>query len=478
MNLGMNRQSDAPPSAAPSHLTPTSFRALVLFLAGGATASVAWIISSRRFLFADASNFLLKMWVSKSFILPSPGRWFGSIASQWMPVLAMKAGWRDLAGITALYGLNLWINPVLAIAAIWYASRRSAETTMVAMVLVLLLFQTTYAVIESEASVFFLLAIVFFTVVVRRDFPVVGLFLVIPLTFTHEVLVLAFVPALALLLIKKKRMSAHYGEARYWGLVTALFFPAVFSTFLILNSPGANRSGLVRGALEFPWNRTIQITSVAFLALSLSAFRPQNKWIAWLFGLSSLALLMHPFLEPEWLDPNSHYRFRALNGVLAASFFAYLYARTHGHLAAPKALPVRRFMVLAAVVFVYQGKSTWEWSRHLALFRTALTERPGVRAFPVGSPLDARRSRQFLWGWTTPTRSVVFQAIDNGEIGAIMENRNPRIWQPFSPHDPQALPDLSAYGVRYLPEVLEQLGTNDRRRGSTPDTLRLPIGDR
>jgi hypothetical protein len=435
-----------------------AFIALAVFVGLGAAVSIGWIIASRRFLYADSSYFLLTMWTNQGLAVFNPGRWFGFVASQWIPVLAMKSGWDNLGGIATLFGLNLWLNPVLTVCLVWWASRRSVEITTIVLAMELLLFQSTYAVIDNESSVFFWMAALLFVVTSRREFPLAALLLVIPLTFVHEVLVIGFAPALALLLAARHTMMEYYGARRYRWFVTALALSTAFAFWWILQSPGSNRSGFISGTLHLYAVRPLMLTTTAFLAVFVGVIRPQYRWVGWLFWFSSVLLLVYPFANPNSLDPNAHYRSRALNGLLAAGLFLYLFGRTQGLLPAPRRFPLRRLMWLSLVIFVYQGKMTWEWSRHLDIFRGALQARPGVQAFPIGSDLDDPRVRQFIWGWTTPVMSIVFQAMEQGEVGALMENRRPVRWQPFDPRNPSALPDLSSFGVGYRPVVLGRDG--------------------
>ena len=439
-----------------------SFRSVVVFVALGATLSIIAVITTLRFLYADSSHFLLSMWESGSFAIQNRSRWVGFAASQWLPASAMQLGWSDLRGIALLYGVNLWLNPVLAVAAAWWASERSREATLAVLLSVLFLFQTTYVVIDNEASVFFWLAQVLLILTVRPDFRYRALVLFAPIIFTHEALVLAFGPILVILLVGRRRYEAYYGAKRFWSLVSGFALAVALVTVRVVRPAdeiiAQNRTYFIEGALSLPGSPSLVLTSIAFGALALHAVRPALRWPTPVFWSSAALLLILPFAAPELLWPFYHYRARILNAALALLLFLYLHGRTVWQVVPPARLPVRRVLAVAAVVFLFQGKLTWEWSRHVALFRDELATEQGIVDFPTEGPFAEPRSRQFSWSWTSPVRSIVFQAMDDGEVRSIMLNADTTIRQPFRPRIAGELPDLSAFGVRYAPEITAPAG--------------------
>lgn len=425
-------------------------RRVGVWAAAGLVASIVWIVATRRFLVADSAWFLTNMWQSGTFYVPNATRWFGFVASQWVPVLAMALGVSDPNLIATLFGLNLWVNPLLAVAAVWWASGRSAEVTLVTGALVLLLFQTAYVVIDNESSIFFFLAALLVVLTLRRDFSWASLLLLVPMTFTHEVIVIAFTPMLAVLLCWRRGYLEWYGAARYWALVVGLALPSAFALWRALGpDAGPNRGYFIGGAISLPGSPAFDLAVIAFATAGLSAFLPRTRWLRPAFWISSTLLLALPFLLPGVIWPNYHYRARILNGALAFFLFAYLHGRVHWGLRARSLFSVRQLLWLCAVVFAFQAKSTWEWRRHVHLFEARLAEASGVIAFPTEGPMLERRSLQYSWSWLTPVRSIVFQAMESGRVEAIMLNRDTTLWQPFDPRRPDELPRLDPVGVEY-----------------------------
>ena len=449
-------------------LDARGFRILVGFVTLGAVLSAAAVIATRRFLYADASYFLLNMWESGSFFVPNRSRWVGFVTSQWIPVTAMKLGWRDPGGIATLFGINLWMNPFLSVMIAWWVSGRSREVTLAVLFCELLLFQTTYVVIDNESSVFFWLAALLFILTLRRDFSFWALLLLVPILFTHGVAVLAFAPVLAMLLAWRRGYLEYYGPTRFWSLVAAIaLLVALVALRVASPSAGQNRTFFIEGALSLPGSPAVVLSAFAFGSLWWHAFRPKPAWLTGVFWASTGMLLLLPFALPEVVWPFFHYRARVLNAVLALLLFAYLHARVLRHLSPPSRLPSSRVLALVLVLFVFQGKVTWEWHRHMTLFRAELEGARGIAEFPREGPFSEARSRQFSWSWTSPVRSIVFQAMDGGRVDAIMLNADTTLWQPFHPRVPSELPDLSAFGVRYAPEL-----TDPVRRSSPTDIVR------
>ena len=444
----MEKQSDIPP------LDPLRFRAILSFVAVGALLSIVSTIVTRRFLYADSSYFLLRMWESGSFFIANPARWFGFVASQWLPVAAMKLGSRDPSTIATLFGINLWLNPVLGVLGAWWASGRSRETTLVVMLGVLFLFQSTYVVLDNESNVVFWLAAILFIVTVRRDYSYWALPLLLLTAFTHEVAALTFVPVLAFLLVGRERYVRYYGAHRFWSLIVGLALViGVVSWRALGPHAGPNRTYFIEGALSLGGSPALVLATLAFGSLVAQALWPEVRRLSVLFWTSSSVLLVLPFAFPGVLWPFYHYRARVLNAALALLLFAYLHGRAHWRLPSMSSLSARRVLFLAAVVFAFQGRLTWEWARHVDLFRHELARTEGLMTFPRDAPFSADRSRQFSWSWTSPVRSIVFQAMWDGDVRTIMLNADTTIWQPFNPRVPGALPNLSGLGVTYAPQL-------------------------
>lgn len=438
-------------------LVPDSraLRGFVVFVAIGAVLSIAAIVATRRFLYADSSHLLLGMWRNGSFHIAHPDRWFAGAAAQWLPALAMRLGWRNPDGIATLFGLNLWINPVLAVLAAYWVSGRSREIALLMLLSVLYLFQTVYLMIDGESSVTFWLVAIFVILTLAENFSLAALALLVPILYTHVSAVLALAPILFVLLVWRCRYLPYYGPVRYNSLVASLAAAVAVLALRGADTPlGEDRAYFLTGALQTPTNPTFVLATLAFGSLFLQAFRPHDRWVARVFWASCGLLLLLPFAEPTLIRPFFHYRSRALNAAMAVPFFLYLHGRVHGRLPVPSPLDARKAVALAAVVFLFQGKVTWEWSEHVRRFRAELAAARGIVEFPRQGPFVEPRSRQFSWSWTTPVRSVVFQAMDGPEIRTIMLNADTTLWQPFHPRIPAELPDLSAYGVRYAPELL------------------------
>jgi len=463
MALGRHRGIEVIFDDADDLLVARDFRRLIGVVVAGTVLSVAAIVLTRRFVYADSSAFLLGMWQSGSFFIPNGSRWFGFGVTQWIPVAAMKLGMTDLGAIATLYGLNLWLNPIVAVLFVWWASGRSRETTSVALLAVLFLFQCTYIVLDNEANVFLWLAAAMLVLTLRRDFSYWALLLFVPILFSHEVAMLALGPILVVLLVARDAYLRYYGSGRYWSLVAAIAAVVGLVAVRALSpNAGPNRTYFLEGAVSLPGSPTLVLTTLAFGALLIQAYRPSLTWTTWVFRVSVGMLLLLPFVLPGVIWPFFHYRARILNAVLALALFCHLHGRVHWRLPPLTVLAGPRVVALVVVLFVFQGKVTWEWHRHLTLFRAELSGAQGIVDFPQEGPFSEPRSRQFSWSWTSPTRSVVFQAIEEGQVRAIMLNADTTIWQPFHPRVAEELPDLSAWGISYAPELGAGAGSPGR----------------
>lgn len=446
--------------ADPSHTDEgRAFRIVMVVLAVGGLLSVTAILLTWRFLYADAAFFLLTMWERGSLFVNADARWFALVASQWLPAAGMALGLRSPEGIALLYGINLWLNPALAVVGVWFVSGGSREATLVAALATLFLFQTTYGFIESEATVFFCVAAVWIALTLRRDFSPWILLLVLLMPFMHETYVLMLAPVLALFLARRRRYEDYYGVWRYRALLVtigATVAYALASQLVTIPSDefvARNRSYFIGGTLSLGGSPALVLTTLTFVAGVAHSRRPQLTWLTAVFYASAALLLALPFAFPQLIWPYYHYRARILHSAAALLVFAYLHARFVWHTASATAVRVAPFATLALACFLFQARVTWEWQRHQGIFWEELNAARGVVPFPQRGPLAEPRARQFEWSWTTPVRSIVFQAIETGEVRAILLNADTTVWQPFDPRAPGELPDLTALGVRYDSEL-------------------------
>src|SRR5262249_39804751 len=66
----------------------------------------------------------------------------------------------------------------------------------------------------------------------------------------------------------------------------------------------------------------------------------------------------------------------------------------------------------------------------------------------LSSPsIDGRPIGTMNWDWTMPTVSVLLAP--EGDVRALIDNPPKGYWQPFSPSDPEHLPDLTRYGIHF-----------------------------
>jgi hypothetical protein len=453
---------------APAHPALRDRTVILLLIVSGAAIVVqaALLLFAKAYLYADGPFYFYRLLLTGGPLDIDYGRHFAHLATQWPAAAAVPLGVRRIDTLAFLFGVGLYGPPLVGLACCAWIARHRPE---------FLLFPIATAVAITSNSSFFvvseshLLIAVFwpllFLLTLRPRWSL-GIFavaavLAFPTLRSYESMVFVGPILAACAIHRALRSDGPVGRAGFAALATYFVAGVVVAAHFIVNPrvPG-NRDSFIEATSfyrdylgQVHW---LGLTSLGGLLLVLIAVLVgiPRHWRALLltaFALTAAAAGLVPLIDPASVSPLLHYRARVLNAylppVLALAFLICVRRP-------PREGGWRFAFAVVAVLSVAQvswhAVATQEWTRYIALFRSELTTRRGLvpldRSVLSRQVVDGHPVAAMGWGWTMPTMSVLLAP--GGDVQAIVESPG-EAWQPFSAADPNQLPDLSRYGVRY-----------------------------
>ncbi len=425
--------------------------------------SLAWAVLTHRALYADGAYMFLRVLEQGGTVDVWVNRAFAHRLFQAPMVLAMKLGLRNLDALLFLFNLGCFL-PWLC--SLWFCFQLSRRWFWVVLLSVALGYGNAgfMAVGEHNLSHAFFWPVAFALLFCRPLTPFAAMVLVTCATVlirSYEA-TLFLGPALAGLAIWRLWRHREAGWRR-WVLLAAvgLLLAAGWVGLRGVMAPEAKRnfgdfqSG-VWDLLMHPSGPVIWSAAAALL-LVLLYLRPRllDRLPPWLLaaalGIACLAWALWPMLQATSVHPDLQHRFRVLNmavplGLLAALLLAQ---RRPQRFATARPVLATVAAALLALQSVWQLAATTQWWGYLGVFRGVLESNQGVVIFE-DTPLATRhlgaQSTQFDWVWPLPSLSIVLAP--GGQVRTLIVGRNLK-GRPFSPANPAALPDLTAYGIDY-----------------------------
>jgi hypothetical protein len=430
------------------------------------TVQAALLVHAHAHLFADGAFYLYWLLLEQRPLDIDFARHFAHLATQYPAALAIELGATRVETLSRVLGVGLYGPTLAALACAAWIARAQPRY---------LIFPLATAAAVGANSSFFavseghLLAALFwplaFLLVLRRTWSaptfVLAAVLAFPTLRSYESMVLLG-PILALLAGWRARGAG--GATRLAFLALAAYFAAgaalAAHEIAYPREPG-NLASFVE-SLRFyrdhrgHWHRLglMSLAGLALVAIALLTDAASRSWPVVLaaFALACGAAALAPLAQATSVAPLLHYRARVLNAylppLLAAVFLLVLRRE-------PTARGWRYAFVAVAILAVSQAAwhalATREWSNYLALFRHEVAARRGLIAYRDSllshDSEDGRPVATMNWAWTMPTMSVLLAP--GGDVRALVANERDQSWEPFDPADPEELPDLSRFGIRF-----------------------------
>ena len=450
--------------AAPGPLCLDSRKGLFwpLYFVAAALVMAACALMQRH-LFLDGSAFLTEVLEKRQFTTFDAPRLFAHLVLEGPLWLAVRLGLSNLRALSWIYGLTLFLHPVLSLWACWRILRHRNASLMLLPALTwagLTLTTSFFIISESWLGVSLFWPIYFLLLFQRHrlGWPL-GLLMLAGAFTSIRVYEGFFIPGSLLLLLALRRLLWQWRRLRLdgWTLATALCLAASVACglFWALHPRDlGNRVSLDKGFSDFLGYPPGPLLVLAALLLLLPRPRWLPSWITTLAGCAFLAWALHwgllPWHSESSLMPNRQHDLRILNCLVppALGLLPFLAAWLPCLRVTLDAQRKRLFLGFSCAVLLWQVGAATVWMDFTRTLATVLDTRAGMVPF---EQTDLWRYR-FDQCWSLPTLSILVRGLEGRPVRSVVLNPCYATWQPFDPRVRATLPPLQAYGVRYALE--------------------------
>jgi len=463
-----------PTSAKPSGLAAVKWMPWAAVIFGLWTVSA---ILSSRCLYADGSHEFVRVLEAQDFVALMWSRHFAFYVYQFPLVLAIKLGIMDLHWLRVAFGLGCFLPWPLALFCCWRISKKyfwlaaagcaagylnAAFMAVGEHILAHALFWPALFVLLFSALDLFAAAVL--------------LAAATGLVFCYESQIFLCVPLAGLALWRAwGERSAHRPLAGTVFLTAAALFLGSICVGLggvFLPEAPANLYGFKHGAIAILQHTgwTLDCTLV-WAGLVLAACGPEKiaqfiirPAVTYLLLALFLVWGAWPLLAPGRLDNAVQFDNRYLDLLVPLALLPVaLIARSR-----PRWLESRQTLLVQLIAALWIAQSLWQisatvnWYHDVMWMRETLATRQGVIPVRVtvlaadrmqgGDVLPHSNSGRFEWSW--PCLSISLATTTNINCLICSELyldpvRRATVWEPFDPLNPEKLPRLEHYGIRF-----------------------------
>lgn len=389
-------------------------------------------------------------------------RLFAQMSTQLPTFLAARLGVTNVSTLSLIYGTSLYYIPFAfyAVAAFLFLRKSmNRQAVLLALLyLILVYFTSCFIVHESHFGTgLFVLAIsIIATSTMRNIAPLLALLCIGLIALSSYGFWIVFFPVCAVFfLLKVRREYASLGIRSIQILIILLYIAgSALTGILIMVSPyQAGRDSLLTEHLIMVWpefvaacllyGATVLLSSPGFIARyiqslgRLSNFRGTFSWarhpqvasVLMFCSVLAASEILYLIARPI---PWHAYPLRSLQlalPLLFAGSFVHV-GQTQSSRTPARAVALYALVPMLLLALQSSLYNTAKWAGFRESLWAAIQQRSGY--VPVSTvPL---RNDSFLWGWTSPTLSIVLQAMDGTDVHCILYNPE-ATWQPFGPDD-------------------------------------------
>ena len=414
----------------------------------------------QRHLFLDGSAFLAEILEKRQFTTFDAPRLFAHYVLEAPLWVAVRLGLKNLRILSWIYGLTLFLHPVLSLWACWRILKHRNASLMILPALTwagLTLTTSFFIISESWLGVSLFWPVYFLLLFQKHRFSRgEGLLLVFAAFTSIRVYEGFFIPGSLLLLLALRRILWQGRRSRLdgWSLTASVCLAASVACgiFWALHPRDlGNRVSLDKGFSDFFG----YLPGPLFLAVALLLLLPRPRWfpsrIVTLAGCVLVAFAIHwglmPWHSVSSLMPNRQHDLRLLNCLVPAAlgllpFLAAWMPRLRWTFHDQRK---RLFVGFTFAVLLWQVGASLVWVGYTDTLSKVLATRSGFVAFEETGLWQYR----FDQCWSLPTLSILVSGLQGRPVKAVVLNPSYATWQPFDPRVKATLPPLGAYGVTY-----------------------------
>jgi len=421
---------------------------IILFL-----LTIIYFVAIHRHLYGDGSYYLLKILAQEDFFIPHKARFFASVTKEFLPVILIKSGITDISLLSYSYGLNHFLIPLLAFGLSYWVCPAKEKTYLMIIVFssYTFLFCNTSMNITSETQVAGAIFWPTFLSVFNRSKYILSIIGIIVLWFSYEGSFVLLSVILAAVFLEKNKSHRNYVLMSLCviGIALTLYFTLFPHDEAHTDNRYYSITRFIYLFYHVPfWLSLVLILSPLLLFLRQEWIKEDHLFLVCV--LSAILYIFWPFLFKGSINPSFHYFGRILNVLVPAILGAIILLNKRlqfindGRTLAPK------FFVTIIVTSVFSQLSySVCWQQFLNHFRESLNTSHGIIKYQDSIMSQSGKSMVFHKDWTTPTMSVLIQAIDGRVIETIIKNEKSDIWQPWNPDNERSWPKLNHLGIKY-----------------------------
>jgi hypothetical protein len=431
-SFSTSRSADRPQQAQPSAHVIVAIVALLL----------SFDVSSFSYagLYADGSNCLLHMIMSRGLFVVAWSRIGAEFVTQSPVILAIHLGNRSIADLAALYTASLMVVPIASLCATTWFTRHKFLASAANMAVVCCVYYPTMfdAVGEFQLlySLFWLSAVLVLLAESLTAITVVVLALAaVVMAATYELAVVTG-PLLAGACIVRALKRPAGTSILIWAGLAVLFVaatPIALGSLLAPRDP--TNEGAFSGEFAHFYNNWTLYYLAGIVVLSSAAAALRSRWMALLAGVAAVAVAAHFVARSLGAGVAPDRLLLGFQDAQRAQVFPYL-------LAAFAALVLSCLQPWDSI----KGMRAWLAFPVLIVFALHLAEVAAWRAYvntfciEVAGPTKASRDhaaflarndvRRLGWDWELPTMSLLLRPPGSY---ALVVNPAYHGWQPFDP---------------------------------------------
>ena len=425
-------------------------------------------VAASRGLVADGAYYFTRLLQDARPTTFERGRLAAHALTQWPLVLALQVGLTDFSTLRLIHSAGLfYLGPLQLLLCWWFVPRGEEHDLLWPLLSLFAGSINAWFTVVTEAHVLtwlFWPLVLFLLHGKLREAPRVAAFVLLALASVSAYESMAIQG----LLLAGLAIARYRAERTSWRLVWALlagWFLAgagVGAYFGVRPRSPENRGGFLTGLVQFagtgradlnyPVLLSLAVLTLVALVLLVGPFRAK-AYETLLASVAAVGILVAvwPIFKPDSFRPVQQFQARAWIGLLPVglALLMLLLRRRPPDLAAFR-MAFGFVLALGLTQITWHMVATAQWYGYTRVFRDELAHHTGFVEWESSTLARDRIGIQALhnltWNYTNPVMSIVLAP--SGQVSSIIGVPK-GMWQPFDPTDPNALPNLTRYGVDY-----------------------------
>jgi hypothetical protein len=423
-----------------------------------------YAVLTHQFLYGDGAFFFANIITTKA-VFSEPARFLGNAFIELPTLFALKVGIFNLETLSFIYVASLFYLPFFCyVTSVFLLFKKGLDiqATLLGLLYTILVYYTSFFIISEahfSTGLFVLAITIMVTCSMRKLIPLLALLCIGIISISSYQFWLIFFPiCIVYFLSKVVRQDNPFLIRSIHKIIVLVFIGGSIVNFINILSPvfSATRDEMFTVDFYNTWKFNLAACllfgSVSLFSSSSSILEyirnignrirgstrpPTSKrtqeifhWMGFL-GILASFIFLYTLGIPK---PYNAYPLRSLNLFLPLLFLVSLLVlngKAYSSVSARSIVVCGIFFSMTILVLQSCLYTTTNWQQFQSDFFNATQERTGYISI---EDMPTMKNSPFLWGWTSPTLSILFQTMENKEVQSIIYNPD-ATWQPYGPQD-------------------------------------------